>query len=48
MEIIQVNEQGWREGEEVRGKEERKKVVETNEHPGQDYDEEILVSLNFG
>lgn len=42
MEIIKMNRDGGRE------RRQRGKVVETNQHPGQDYDEEILVSLNFG
>lgn len=42
MEIIKMNRDGGRERRQEGKK--KGKVVET----GQDYDEEILVSLNFG
>lgn len=47
MEVIQANEEGWREGEKAREKEAGREVVETNKHPGQDYDEGILASLSL-
>ena len=47
MEVIKINEEGWREGEKAREKEEGREVVETNKHPGQDYDEGLLASLSL-
>lgn len=47
MDVININDEGWREGERQEGKEGRE-VAETSKYPGRDCDEEILVSLNFG
>lgn len=47
MEVIKINEEGWRKTVKARGKEGRK-VAEVNKHSGEDYNEEISASLNFG